>query len=138
LDIKHEYKPGQGIDFYVDAARYLPDSVTVSRLLVRGINNKQEKTFTSAKAYPDIVDSTRQIQSYDFRMEIRPEAQLKGGKTKIDPTTFIELIVETIDRQEMSEKIIGFAYFPLFLTKDAEFPPYESTATQYIYNQGAY
>jgi hypothetical protein len=49
-------------------------------------------------------------------MEIRPETLI--GINKIDPTTFLEIVVETIDRHDMKEKIIGFAYFPLFLTKD--------------------
>jgi hypothetical protein len=41
----------------------------------------------------------------------------------LNPTTFLEIIVETIDRVDMKEKIIGFAYFPLFLTPDAAGPP---------------
>ena len=35
----------------------------------------------------------------------------------------MEIIVETIDRLDMKEKIVGFAYFPLFLTPDAAGPP---------------
>ena len=30
----------------------------------------------------------------------------------------MEIVVETIDRSDMKEKIIGFAYFPLFMAKD--------------------
>lgn len=58
------------------------------------------------------------VQSYDFRMEIRPENQIGGNKNRLDPTTYLEIVIETIDRSDMKEKIIGFAYFPLFLTKD--------------------
>ena len=36
----------------------------------------------------------------------------------LDQTTFIEIVVETIDRSDMIEKIVGYAYFPLFLAPD--------------------
>jgi hypothetical protein len=32
------YKKGDGVDIYIDQARYLPDSVTFTRLLIRGLN----------------------------------------------------------------------------------------------------
>ena len=41
----------------------------------------------------------------------------------LNPTTFLEIIVETIDRFDMKEKIIGFAYFPLFLNPNANGAP---------------
>jgi hypothetical protein len=53
-------------------------------------------------------------------MEIRPEMQLgeQANRKMLDPTTLIEILVETIDRSDMTEKIVGYAYFPLFLNKD--------------------
>ena len=54
------------------------------------------------------------IQVYDFRMEIRHDNQLVPSGS-LDPSTFIEIVVETIDRSDMVEKIVGYAYFPLFI-----------------------
>jgi len=72
-------------------------------------------------------------------MEIRPENQIGETNNKmLDPTTLIEIIVETIDRSDMNEKIIGYAYFPLFLNKEGSNPPFESNAAQYIFNKGCY
>lgn len=90
----------------------MPDAGTILRLSVRGINVKQEKVTAAEKAFPEINDSTRQTQIFSFRLEIRPETT----KSKyLSPTTWMEIMIETIDRSDMAEKIIGYAYFPLFL-----------------------
>ena len=31
---------------------------------------------------------------------------------------FLEIMIETIDRTDFNDKIVGFAYFPLFLQND--------------------
>ena len=54
----------------------------------------------------------------------------------IDPTVFIEIVVETIDRVDLSQKIVGYAYFPLFLTPDANGPPLDINLKKYIFNEG--
>jgi len=74
---------------------------------------------------------------FDFRMEIRPE-NLEKASRGIWPTTYIEIIVETMDRSDMNNKIIGFAYFPLFLVKDGTVPPNDDKASSFIYNDGAH
>jgi len=44
---------------------------------------------------------------FGFRQEIRAP--------KIDPTLTMLITVETIDRSDGLEKIVGYAYFPLFI-----------------------
>ena len=58
-DIKNFYERGHGIDFYIDQARYLPDGCTVTRLIIRGITNTNDKMIGSTKTYSEINDSTR-------------------------------------------------------------------------------
>jgi len=71
-------------------------------------------------------------------MEIRPETLVKKAKS-LHPTTYIEIVVESIDRSDFSEKIVGYAYFPLFLMADQTFlPPFEESTQQFIYNKGDY
>ena len=72
-------------------------------------------------------------------MEIRPENQI--GQNKIDPTTFMEIVIETIDRSDMKEKIIGFCYFPLFLAKDGVtsiFDARDAEQVGFLFHEGAY
>jgi len=79
------------------------------------------------------------VQSFDLRMEIRPDSLIDAHK--IDPTTILEIVVETIDRSDMKEKIVGFAYFPLFLTKDGQTSPFDAEEAEqvgFIVNEGSY
>lgn len=43
-----------------------------------------------------------------FRYEIRG--------ARLDPTMVVQATIETIDRSDGESKIVGYAYFPLFLT----------------------
>ena len=61
MDVEKLYEKGQGIDLYIDQARYLPDQVTVARLLVRGLTKQQKKVIAALKLYPDLPTSTRFI-----------------------------------------------------------------------------
>lgn len=45
-------------------------------------------------------------------------------------------MIETIDRVDFNEKVMGFAYFPLFLTSDGSQLPYDNGVIYYIPNEG--
>jgi len=77
------------------------------------------------------------VQSYDFRQEIRPDTLIKPSKS-LDPTTMLEIMIETIDRSDLYEKVVGFAYFPLFLHTDGVTSPFSSEVDEYIFNEGCY
>lgn len=77
MDLTKFYEKGQGIDLYIDQARYMPDCVTIVRLLARGLTKFQKKVLGASKLYPDLPSSTRLIQHFDFRTEIRPETLLQ-------------------------------------------------------------
>lgn len=47
-------------------------------------------------------------------------------------------MIETIDRVDFNEKVIGFAYFPLFLTQDGINLPFDKTEENFIPNEGHY
>ena len=85
----------------------------------------------------NIDESTRMVQNCDFRMEIRPETQIVPAQS-LDPTTYMEIVVETIDRSDMIEKIVGYAYFPLFLGRDAGNSPAHPGVDQFLFHEGAY
>lgn len=77
MDLEKVYERGQGIDLYIDQARYMPDCVTIVRLLARGLTKNQKKVIAASKLYPDLPASTRLIQHFDFRYEIRPETLIQ-------------------------------------------------------------
>ena len=59
------------------------------------------------KGLCDIDLSSARNPFYGFRYELR------AGK--LDPTIVIETTIETIDRADGLEKIVGYAYLPMFL-----------------------
>lgn len=56
----------------------------------------------------------------------------------LDPTTVVEIMVETIDRSDLTEKVVGFAYFPLFLATDGRNSPFSSETKDFIVHEGCY
>ena len=68
-------------------------------------------------------------------MEVRPTTLIQP-KQYLDPTTFLEIMIETIDRVDFNEKVVGFAYFPLFLVQDGSQWPFDEFVTDYIPNEG--
>ena len=137
LDPKKLFEFGRGIDFYIDQARFLPENCTHTRLMVRGLTKEHQKLIKTEKVLADIDSSSRHYQNYDYRMEIRPDTLLQPGK-QLDPTLTLEIMIETIDRVDMVEKIVGFCYFPLFLGTDLKSSPFNSDAREFLANQGSF
>ena len=104
---------------------------------MRGINKLQRKLIAAQKLYPDVSTSTRLIQNFDHRQEIRPDTHITK-QYSLDPSTWIEIMVETVDRSDMMEKIVGFAYFPLFLAPDGKQTPFNANATDFLFNEGCH
>lgn len=101
------FKEGEGVDIYIDGARFLPENATFSRVLMRGFTVDFIRVIDPVKGLCDLNLSTSRNPFYGFRYELRAP--------KLDPTIIIEVTVETIDRSDGLEKIIGYCYFPLFL-----------------------
>jgi hypothetical protein len=74
---------------------------------MRGFTVDQIRVIDPVKGLCDLNLSTSRNPFYGFRYELRAP--------KLDPTVIIEVAVETIDRSDGLEKIIGYAYFPIFL-----------------------
>ena len=48
-------------------------------------------------------------------------------------------MIETVDRSDLNEKIVGYAYFPLFSSyEDDRVPPYDDNTELFHFNQGAF
>ena len=84
------FKNDDGIDFYVDSLRFLPDNVTVSKLQITAFDLYKNKISLSAGGLPDIDLSTSFHHIYNFRTEFRQQ--------KYNPTTVLLITIYTIDR----------------------------------------
>jgi hypothetical protein len=78
----------------------------------------------------DIDLSSARSPFYGFRHELR------AGK--LDPTIVIETTIETIDRADGLEKIVGYAYLPLFLNATSRKVNTDRNLTNVIVQNGNY
>jgi hypothetical protein len=83
---------GEGIDFYIDGARFIPENCTFSRVLMRGFTLDQFRVINPTKGLSDLEVSRGRHPFFGFRYEIRAP--------KLDPTLTIMITVETIDRSD--------------------------------------
>ena len=82
------------------------------------------------KGLADLEISRGRHPFYGFRHEIRVP--------KVDPTTMIQITIETIDRVDMTDKIVGFAYFPLFLNMNNKHTVTDRLSTDILLQNGRY
>ena len=82
------------------------------------------------KGLADLEISKGRQPFFGFRQEIRAP--------KLDPTLTMLITVETIDRWDGLEKIVGYAYFPLFLNAQNKLPVSNININSVILQGGAY
>ena len=82
------------------------------------------------KGLCDIDLSSARNPFYGFRYELRAP--------KLDPTIVIETTIETIDRADGLEKIVGYAYLPLFLNATSRKVNTDRNLTNVIVQNGNY
>jgi len=82
--------PGDGIDIYVDWARYLPDNATFTRIFVRIIDINGNYPINAQRGFASIDYSTARSPFFGFKYEVR--------LPKMNPTLLLIVSFETIDK----------------------------------------
>ena len=104
------------LDIYVDAARLLPDNVTITRLTVRVVDSDLRDVQPPQSILANIDRSTLRNQFYGMKFELRPQQKLK-------PTSLVYMTLETVDKSSNEARFAGFSYFPLFMDAEEGLPP---------------
>ena len=120
----------EGIDFYIDYARFLPDNTTITKCILRAFNYDMVRIIPRAEGTPDLTESTTYKPYFGFRYEFR--------LPHYDPTTIVAITIETIDKSTMEVAYLGHAFFPLFLDKRSKQPTADPTAQDFILQEGNY
>ena len=128
------FTPGEGFVLAVDGARFLPASITISKVTARvfASDRKQlvQQTF-EAVASPD---SDTHSPNYLLQASIG-----QGRDSQFDNATATLLFaVYTICRYEGVHKVVGYAALPLFLDPGTQAQPASRNTREYILNQGAF
>ena len=117
--LDYPFEKGAGIDFYVDSARYLPNSMTVSKILVRIVDaDIRDVIFPTTKVSKFASD----IFNPDFNMRI--ELRLPF----FNPTLMVIITLMTVDKRDDEGKpsIVGHGFFPLFIDSKTKQQPERS------------
>jgi hypothetical protein len=90
----------------------------------------QYRVLNATKGMSDLDVSKGRHPFYGFRQEVR--------SPKIDPTLTMMITIETLDRVDGIEKIVGYAYFPLFLNGLTKQACSDRTLSNVILQSGSY
>ncbi|XP_031564319.1 uncharacterized protein LOC116299741 isoform X2 [Actinia tenebrosa] len=124
------FTPGSGFDLYIDGVRFLPDSVTVSKVAGRVMDKNYDKVGpdveAQSKLYSDIYNP-----EFDHRLEFREPV--------FPATSTLMLKVYTVDRLSKKLCCLGYAVLPIFLKLGSTDPPSNNSDTEkFSLNEGAH
>lgn len=101
------FDKGSGIDVYIDGCRFLPDNVTVTKIIVRVVDPYFNKFVEPQAGLPEL-DTDILNPTFNYRDELR--------YPYFDPTLMLHITFVTFDSRTASEEpeIMGFSMFNLF------------------------
>jgi hypothetical protein len=82
----------EDIDVYIDAARHLPDNVTITQVKVRVIDSNNKDILPPQSILANVDKSSLRNQEYGMKIEIRP-----NKKKLLSPTAWLYMSIETLD-----------------------------------------
>ncbi|CAD8177252.1 unnamed protein product [Paramecium octaurelia] len=133
-NLKQQYQDrpfdkGFGIDFYIDQARFLPDNVTVCKIILQFMNTNLEKLYPPKSVLPDIGASTYS-PIFNYKNELR--------SPHFDPTTIAFLTILTKDNTQKEVRIVGYCAINLFLSKATKMQPTNPLERDVVLMNGLY
>ncbi|CAG9315098.1 unnamed protein product [Blepharisma stoltei] len=129
FDDSKYFEKGDGVDFYVDGARFLPDSTSCTKIVVKGFTSQLDKVGIPVGGLPDLNSSVFS-PIFGFRTEFRLQT--------FDPTTTIVVSILTLDAITNEVRVLGYSAINLFLKKFRKDQPDNPTEQDFILNKGLF
>ena len=126
------FEKGAGIDFYIDGGRHFPNSISVSKILLRVVDSDLRDVITPISQIGRMESSI-----YNPIFNLRKELRLPF----YDPTLMIMITIYTIDARLGNDSqvfTIGFCFIPLFLEIKSKEQPEKRDEKRFILNVGSY
>ena len=120
---------GDGIDIYVDAARFLPDNTSCTKIVVKAFTWALESIGQAVGGLPDL-NSPAFSPVYGFRTEFRMPV--------FDPTTTLVISIITLDTAHNETRLLGYSAINLFLHRYSRKQPTETSEQEFVLNAGAF
>ena len=121
------------IVFYIDTARFLPESISLSRVSIRIITDQGKVVVAPQGTTCSLKNSTTENPVFGYRLEIS-----KKTHPKLNATAVAIITMETIDRVSLLQRVVGYCYFPLFVDKLTGEPSKNEASSEYCLNNGCY
>ena len=118
---------------YVDGARFLPENTSFSRVVVTLYTSKGNEVARHIIGNSNIQKSTAQHPYFGLREEFS-----KITHPNMDPTMIAVFKVETFDRANGEQRVVGFSFFPIFMDKNIKAPVRKQNEKKFILNNGNY
>lgn len=125
------FEKGAGVDFYIDSARYQPNSCTITKIMVRIVDNSITDLIAPQSKTADLNSSVYH-PSFDFRTELRFPF--------FNPTSMIIIMLLTVDVRDDDSKssIVGYSFFPLFTNPATYEQPEDLNEKNFVLRNGHY
>ncbi|CAI2359223.1 unnamed protein product [Moneuplotes crassus] len=117
------YDRDEIIVVYVDSARYLPENCTIARLVMRGINRDAENIMKTFSSVCLSEMSTSQKPYFGIREEF-----IRKDTPSLDDTTVLVFRIDSIERNNHKQVVVGYAFFPLFVDPSTGLPANHPTS----------
>lgn len=124
------FQPGDGLVFCVDAVRFLPPNVTITRVVGRVISAAGEQLA------PDFIINAR-LNSLAFSPRFHNRQRFATGRWNNATATAL-LQIETIEKGTSAQRTVGYVVFPFFVDPDTGEPPTTSTQRGYRLKEGGW
>ena len=108
-----KYQRGDGVDLYIDGAMFLPDNVSVSRVVLKIVTAEKENVGNVFEGYSKVSGSAIS-PSYNLKAEIRVPV--------LNTTAICLMRIDTLDSNSMQPCSVGYAVLKLFTTKEKKQP----------------
>lgn len=130
--VKNElFKNDDVLVFYVDAARYLPENISFTRCVVNIYTSSGYEVIEKHVVNANFTKSTGQNPHFGLRIEVSKKKNLN-----LDPTMVGVFRIETFDRSNLEQRVVGFGFFPFFLDKNMKTPITKAGEKKYVLYNG--
>ena len=134
------FNPGDGFDVYVDAARFLPDNTTIPKVVARVMTHDLEFVLMSngSKQESALCDLTDDVFNPEWKLRLEYRRDEKTSEKRFDPTSTLNVRVETIEELSKKVEVIGYCALNIFCKPGKIDPPENPTEREFVLNKGAH
>ena len=119
-----KYQRGDGVDIYIDSARFLPDNCTVSRVVVKLMTSEYEVIGEVHECLSHPTEGSNISPVYNFKIECRRD---------VFNVTLTALIrIDTVDSVSLDTAGVGYAAIKVFSSQNREQPTTAKQPNTYI------